>query len=165
MMCPFCGRVNLPGADGCARCHSDLTQFTRPAGQDRVEAHILEDRCSEATSRDISTIADDSTLGMALQMMVDAEVGALLVIDGGGQVGGTHQRAGFSCVRWSGRIEDYAFRPISQFMTRDPETVQPDDSLALALRKMDLGSYRHLPVVEEGRPTWACCRCATCCGM
>jgi CBS domain-containing protein len=34
-------------------------------------------------------------------------------------------------------------------MTADPETVGPEDRLAVALQKMDVGGYRHLPVVEE----------------
>jgi CBS domain-containing protein len=37
-------------------------------------------------------------------------------------------------------------------MTRNPETVSLNDSLALALQKMDVGGYRHLPVVEDGKP-------------
>jgi CBS domain-containing protein len=37
-------------------------------------------------------------------------------------------------------------------MTRDPETVTPDDPIGLALQKMDVRGYRHLPVVEEGKP-------------
>jgi CBS domain-containing protein len=38
-------------------------------------------------------------------------------------------------------------------MTSEPETLGPDDMLAVALHKMDVGGYRHLPVVENGVPT------------
>ena len=39
-------------------------------------------------------------------------------------------------------------------MTSAPVTVSQDDSIAYALHAMDLGGYRHLPVVDEdGRPT------------
>jgi CBS domain-containing protein len=37
-------------------------------------------------------------------------------------------------------------------MTRNPETVEPNDTLAVALHKMDVGGYRHLPIVEGERP-------------
>jgi CBS domain-containing protein len=37
-------------------------------------------------------------------------------------------------------------------MTRSPETVAPADILAVALGKMDSGGYRHLPVVDGGKP-------------
>jgi CBS domain-containing protein len=37
-------------------------------------------------------------------------------------------------------------------MTPKPETVAPSDILAVALGRMDTGGYRHMPVVENGRP-------------
>ena len=42
--------------------------------------------------------------------------------------------------------------PVSRFMTARPETVTPADTLNFALHKMDAGGYRHVPVVENGRP-------------
>ncbi len=44
--------------------------------------------------------------------------------------------------------------PISEFMTPDPECVHSKEPVAAAVRRMEEGSYRHLPVVDEaGRPT------------
>lgn len=44
--------------------------------------------------------------------------------------------------------------PVSAVMTPDPETVRMDDGIALALNKMHVGGYRHIPVVDEsGHPT------------
>jgi CBS domain-containing protein len=37
-------------------------------------------------------------------------------------------------------------------MTPNPETVGPNDTVAFAMQKMDIGGYRHLPVVEDGIP-------------
>jgi CBS domain-containing protein len=51
-----------------------------------------------------------------------------------------------------GIIPDFAHLPLQPVMTLNPETVSPDDTLAFALHKMDVGGYRHLPVVEGGRP-------------
>jgi CBS domain-containing protein len=36
--------------------------------------------------------------------------------------------------------------PVSELMSRDPETLYEHDSVAAALNKMSLGRYRHLPV-------------------
>jgi CBS domain-containing protein len=47
---------------------------------------------------------------------------------------------------------DFVRLPIADYMTPDPETVRPTDLLAVALQKMDVGGYRHLPVVDDGRP-------------
>jgi predicted transcriptional regulator len=48
-------------------------------------------------------------------------------------------------------------RPLSgtivSVMTPDPVTVEPTDPIRLAIKRMQSGSYRHLPVVDaEQRP-------------
>ena len=43
--------------------------------------------------------------------------------------------------------------PIAEIMTPSPVTLDARDSIAYALHAMDLGGYRHMPIVdEEGRP-------------
>lgn len=39
--------------------------------------------------------------------------------------------------------------PIEQLMTPDPVIVDPDDNLAVAIRLMHEGKYRHLPIVDR----------------
>jgi CBS domain-containing protein len=39
--------------------------------------------------------------------------------------------------------------PIDRFMTRDPETVRPNDPVAEALQLMIAGHYRNVPVVAD----------------
>jgi CBS domain-containing protein len=44
--------------------------------------------------------------------------------------------------------------PITEVMTANPVTVDPKDSVQMAIKKMQSGGYRHLPVVNgDGRPT------------
>lgn len=40
---------------------------------------------------------------------------------------------------------------VSDFMTRDPCTVGPNEALAKAIEQMQTTQCRHLPVLEEGR--------------
>jgi CBS domain-containing protein len=42
-------------------------------------------------------------------------------------------------------------RPISQFMTADPVTLETNDKIAFALHKMNLGGYRHVPILFHGQ--------------
>ena len=49
-------------------------------------------------------------------------------------------------------MREYSRRPLLTIMTPNPESVGADDSLAYALHKMDVGGYRHLPVIENGKP-------------
>ena len=39
--------------------------------------------------------------------------------------------------------------PMAECMTTDPVAVQPKDSVRVAIRRMELGGYRHLPVVDD----------------
>lgn len=42
-------------------------------------------------------------------------------------------------------------KSVAEIMTRDPVTVDPDNSIAVAIRMMRKGELRRLPVVEDGR--------------
>jgi len=37
---------------------------------------------------------------------------------------------------------------VDQFMTPDPESLRPHDSIAYALNRMSLGGFRHIPIVD-----------------
>lgn len=38
---------------------------------------------------------------------------------------------------------------VGEIMTPDPECLQPDDAVAFALHLMDVGGYRHIPLVND----------------
>ena len=41
----------------------------------------------------------------------------------------------------------------SSNMTREPETLGPDDPVAFALQRMSVGGFRHIPLVDgDGHP-------------
>jgi signal-transduction protein with cAMP-binding, CBS, and nucleotidyltransferase domain len=42
--------------------------------------------------------------------------------------------------------------PISECMTANPVTVHPKEPIGSAIRRMEEGGYRHLPVVVDGEP-------------
>ncbi len=39
--------------------------------------------------------------------------------------------------------------PVAEIMTKDPQSFQPDDSIAFVLNAMHIGGYRHVPVIDE----------------
>ena len=38
-------------------------------------------------------------------------------------------------------------------MTPDPVVLRHDDPIAIAIHKMAVGGFRHIPIIEDGRPT------------
>lgn len=149
MLCPSCGKANVPGADECAKCLFPLASIDgQPSGADAVETAVLNDPVRTLKVRPPVTIPVDAKLGLALDRMVEQGVGALLVVDAAGKLVGILSERDY-LRKVVGIQADYARQPLRDFMTADPETVGPEDLLALALQKMDVGGYRHLPVVEE----------------
>ncbi|HEX3149316.1 MAG TPA: CBS domain-containing protein [Gemmataceae bacterium] len=115
---------------------------------DAIEASVLQDRVHMLKIKAPVTVPVDAPLGLALHRMVDHGVGALLVVDAAGRLVGILTERDY-LRKVVGTLADYAHQPLQDFMTSEPETVRPDDKLALVLEKMDVGGYRHLPVVEE----------------
>jgi CBS domain-containing protein len=149
MICPVCNTDNLPGSEVCCNCLNDMTQLDRPTAHDRVERSLMEDPVSILNPSPAITLPPTATVGQAIQTMLADNIGAVLIVEGGKLVGIFSERDLLTRVAGTA---DYASQPVRGYMTSNPETVQPGDTLAFALHKMNCGGYRHLPVIEEGRP-------------
>ena len=82
--------------------------------------------------------------------MADARVGAILIVEDGRVAGIFTERDLLN--RVIARRLDPDATPLAEVMTREPQTLAPDMPLAHALVMMYEGCYRHVPVVENGRP-------------
>jgi CBS domain-containing protein len=151
MICPNCNHDNLPGSEECSNCHNDLTQLDRPTAQDRVERSLMGDAVSALKPRTPVTLPATATVGKAIETMLVNNIGALLIVDEAGRLAGIFSERDL-LTKVAGIHEDYAERPVREYMTADPETVREDDTLAFALHKMDVGGYRHVPLVKDGQP-------------
>jgi CBS domain-containing protein len=152
MICPTCGWDNLPGNEECSNCQQDLTPLDRPVAQNRVERSLMEDRVSALRPKPPVTVAPATTLQEAIRVMLAHNLGAVLVVDGGGKLAGILSERDL-LTKVAPLPDPYAELHVEDFMTADPETVSPEDTLAFALHKMDIGGYRHLPVLSEGKPS------------
>jgi CBS domain-containing protein len=89
-------------------------------------------------------------VGKALETMAARNLGALLVVEGGRLVGIFSERDALRKGLYAGASAD---RPVREFMTAKPEVLTPHDPIALAMNRMGMGAYRHVPLVDnEGRP-------------
>ena len=98
----------------------------------------------EHMSRDLLTVAPGDALGEVSQRMVERDVGAVIVMDGGALAGILTERDVLRAV--AAGIQDDTI--VSDWMTRDPETMAPDDTTQHAAVLMIHGGFRHLPLVE-----------------
>ena len=96
------------------------------------------------------TVAKSVTVAEAARTMKHHNIGALLVVDGQRLCGIFTERDALFRVVAEGR--DPVTTQVSQVMTPQPQTIHPDKPFLHALRIMHVGRFRHLPVVEDGRP-------------
>ena len=151
MYCPACGHdKNPPGADECGNCKLALAHLDAPAPHGPVETSLMNDPVSILDPRPPLTVPADATLGDAVRQMIAGRIGAVLVTGASGELVGILTERDF-LLKVAGQ-PGFEALPVARFMTPDPDTVTPTDTLAFALGKMDAGGYRHLPVVENGRP-------------
>ena len=141
MICPRCGRDNVPGDEQCAGCLFDLAPLDQPAPQDRVQFDLMERVIRDLKPPTAVTVPHDAALSQAVEAMVKGNVGTVLVVDASGRLAGIFSER--DLLRRVPEADARAGnRAVREFMTPNPETVAPDDPLALALHKMDVGGDR-----------------------
>ena len=99
--------------------------------------------------QDLVTASAKTTISDAARLMKQHHVGAIMVVADGNLVGIFTERDGLFRVLAEGRDGQTT---LDDVMTRNPVTIHPDRSFAEALQMMYGGSFRHVPVVEDGRP-------------
>ena len=92
----------------------------------------------------------EGTAADAVDAMREGNVGCLLITERGRVVGVFTERDLLTRLLAPGKP---LATPIRLCMTSPPVTVSPKDSVRTAVKRMQKGGYRHLPVVDEaGRP-------------
>lgn len=100
--------------------------------------------------QELLTSAASTLVNVAAQLMQRRRVGAILVIENERLVGiFTERDALFRVVAAS---RDPASTPIGAVMTAAPRCLHPDRPFSDALRLMHEGHFRHVPIVEDGKP-------------
>lgn len=96
------------------------------------------------------TLDADALVRAAVETMRAGRSGCLLVTSGGRLVGLFTERDLLTRVLAPGRSLDI---PLREVMTPKPVTAELQEPLRVAIRRMQEGGYRHLPVVDSnGRP-------------
>ena len=149
ILCPYCEAEIIEGADECDKCGEALTHLSRRIPASNVEADLLRDRIERLWPKSPSTVAPDTTVGEVLKRMVDQRIGCVMVVDNGKLVGIFSERD--ALMKLNTDAAKFLSRPISQFMTAGPVTLETSDKIAFALHKMNVGGYRHMPILFHGK--------------
>ena len=96
------------------------------------------------------TAPPETTVSNAAKLMAHKNVGAVLVVEGERLVGICSERDVVFRVIAQGL--DAKITKLTEVMTKEPKTLEPGRSYGHALLLMQENGFRHVPVVENGRP-------------
>jgi CBS domain-containing protein len=117
--------------------NEEISVFTQPV------RNIME-------QRKLLTAPPQTTVLQAAVLMAKKHVGAVLVVEEERLVGIFTERD--AVFRVIARKLYPATTQLADVMTRDPRTISPDKSFGHAMLLMHEQHFRHLPVVENGKP-------------
>ncbi len=95
------------------------------------------------------TVSPDDTVFDALKLMAEKNIGSVLVMEGEELVGILSERDYARKVVLLGKTSRKL--PVQAIMTRELETVTPDEAIDRCMTVMTAKHIRHLPVLEDGR--------------
>jgi CBS domain-containing protein len=148
--CPTCGQPNIDGADTCDACSESLTTVQSRRGRTKIERRIESETLATLNPHVPVCVGPDEAVARAVRLLAEKNIGCVLVVEGGKLVGIFSERD--VLMKIGNRYSDCADLPVRDFMTPNPETLGPQDSIAFALNRMAVGDYRHVPIEKDGRP-------------
>jgi CBS domain-containing protein len=149
--CPACGDEIIAGAESCDNCGCDLGHLSRPRARTKLDKSFHKQPVSVLRPHDAVVVPLDRKVQDVLASMVLHRDGCAVVVDQEGKVAGVFSERDL-LLRIAGIDHSKLEGPVSDVMTPDPMTIESDAPIAYALHAMDLGGYRHLPLVEDGKP-------------
>ncbi len=167
MSCPACGFQNLPGDDVCTNCGAELAGTDTAETSAASSSPLLGRKLGSLVIGPATTIDATVPVGGALNTMHEQGLDCLLVMSDGHLVGIFTERdavlkladrrltIGVVRRRVTRVIRHARLGPrtlVGEVMTADPVVLQADETVAVAIHKMAVGGFRHIPVLDGERP-------------
>lgn len=149
MHCPVCGFENLTGAELCDNCGAELGGNDVPQPTLSFHGRLLGEHLDELGAPAPLTAGPDAPIDEVIARMQETGTDCVLVTVDDRLVGIFTDRD--AVVKAAGKHLDHFH--VRDFMTADPVVLRHDDPIALAIHKMAVGGFRHIPVITDGRPT------------
>ncbi len=148
MRCPACGSENYTGEDACSNCGADLWVAGVPQDPSSFQGRLLSEHLDAIAVGEPPTVAPTESAARAIDRMHAEGVDCLLVMHEARLVGIFTERDAVIKLA-DKKVDSFDVRDV---MTRDPVVLRPDDSLAVAIHKMAVGGFRHIPVMDGDQP-------------
>lgn len=102
---------------------------------------------SELRAPKVVCLQESDTVKDAISMMQQKRIGSVVVVKGEKIAGIFTERD--VLMKVIGITEQWQSIKLSEVMTPDPQTLQSTDEVAYVLNNMQVGGYRHIPIVDQ----------------
>ena len=148
MICPVCGWDNFLGEDACENCGADLWRSDTPQETTSFHGRLLGMHLDKLGAARPIVVDAEVSVADAIDRMRRDSIDCLLVMEQGSLVGIFTDRD--AVLKVGATVGDR--RPLREVMTGDPVVLRREDPVAVAIHKMAVGGFRHVPIVDDGRP-------------
>jgi 2-oxoglutarate ferredoxin oxidoreductase subunit beta len=148
VVCPVCRFDNFQGEDSCENCGADLRTSDIPQQAESFTGRLMGEHLDALGVGPPPSIDSDTQVVEAIARMHRETIDCLLVMEDGALVGIFTERD--AVLKLAGR--SMLGVVVREVMTPDPVVLRHDEPIAVAINKMAVGGFRHIPIVDEGRP-------------
>lgn len=145
--CPLCGEDNIEGVDVCEQCGQPLDDLHLPDPKNAVEVGLVNDTAADLERIPPISVAAETKVGEVLSMLVNRGIGCVFIVDDQENITGVFSERD-ALLKLGVHFTDCLDRPVSDFMTENPESINESTRIAFAVHQMDIGGYRHLPILD-----------------
>jgi len=151
MNCPSCGHENTEGSDRCDNCITSFRDLDVPRADsaEGLARSVMEDNLSHLNQEETVTVAPETSALDVIKRMKGSNSGCALVLEGAQLIGIFTEHDVLRKMTGANAMPGSV--AVRELMTTNPETLRERDSVAVALNKMSLGGYRHIPVLRKDR--------------
>ena len=148
MKCPYCSFENIEGDDVCDQCGQPLSESHLRGPKNTLERGLLKDRVGELPSKQPVVVAEGTAVGDVIGMIADQGTGCAFIADASGKLSGVFSERD-ALHRIGSKLSEVWDESVSKFMSPSPQSLRADAKIAFAVHKMDVGHFRHVPIVDD----------------
>ena len=147
MRCPSCGAKNIPGNDLCSGCGHDLHQVHTEYKEISFASSILCMPVCAIPAKPPTIVDENDGIISVLNVMKDNSLSCVL-IRGGEEIVGIFTQRDILRKLTLERLNLKKIK-IKDVMSGKPLGLEEEDTIAIAINKMAIGGYRHLPIRDK----------------
>ena len=148
MKCPYCKFENIEGDDVCEQCGQPLSDSHLRGPKNTLERGLLKDRLCALPFKKPVVVTEDTAVGEVISVIAEKGTGCAFIADSSGKLTGVFSERD-ALHRIGSRLNEVWSDSVAKYMSPNPQSLKEDAKIAFAVHKMDVGHFRHVPIVDK----------------